>query len=29
YDADQLAMAEKIVAQLGELSIVDLQKLCT
>jgi len=29
YDADQLAMAEKIVTQLGELSIVDLQKLCT
>jgi beta-phosphoglucomutase len=29
YDADQLAMAEKIVTQLGELSIVDLRKLCT
>jgi len=29
YDADQLVPAEKIVAQLGELSIVDLQKLCT
>jgi len=29
YDADQLAMAEKIVTQLNELSIVDLQKLCT
>ncbi len=28
YDADQLAMAEKIVAQLSELSIDDLQKLC-
>jgi len=28
YDADQLAMAEKIVTQLGELSIVDLQQLC-
>ncbi|GAJ02205.1 unnamed protein product, partial [marine sediment metagenome] len=29
YDADQLAMAEKIVTQLSELSIDDLQKLCT
>ena len=29
YDADQLVPAEKIVTQLGELSIVDLQKLCT
>jgi len=29
YDADQLAMAEKIVARLGELSIEDLQKLCS
>ena len=28
YDADQLAMAEKIVTQLSELSIDDLQKLC-
>jgi len=28
YDAEQLAMAEKIVTQLGELSINDLQKLC-
>ncbi len=28
YDADQLAMAEKIVTQLNELSIVDLQQLC-
>jgi len=29
YDAEQLAMAEKIVTQLSELSIDDLQKLCT
>ena len=29
YDAEQLTPAEKIVAQLGELSIVDLQKLCS
>jgi len=29
YDADQLAAAEKIVTQLSELSINDLQKLCT
>ena len=29
YDAEQLAMAEKIVAQLDELSIGDLQKLCS
>jgi beta-phosphoglucomutase len=29
YDADQLSMADKIVAQLSELSIDDLQKLCT
>ncbi len=29
YDAEQLAMAEKTVAQLSELSIEDLQKLCT
>ncbi len=28
YDADQLAVAEKIVTQLGKLSINDLQKLC-
>ncbi len=28
YDAEQLTMAEKIVAQLDELSIDDLQKLC-
>jgi len=28
YDAEQLAMAEKIVARLGELSINDLQELC-
>lgn len=28
YDADQLALAEKIVTQLSELSIDDLQKLC-
>jgi beta-phosphoglucomutase len=28
YDADQLTLAEKIVAKLGELSISDLQKLC-
>jgi len=29
YDADQLAAAEKIVTQLSELSIDDLQELCT
>ena len=29
YDADQLVPAEKIVTQLSELSIDDLQKLCT
>jgi len=29
YDADQLGMAERIVAHLGELSFNDLQKLCT
>jgi len=28
YDADQLAMAERIVARLNELSIGDLQQLC-
>ena len=28
YDADQLAMAEKVIAQLSELSIGDLQQLC-
>ena len=28
YDADQLAMAEKIIEHLSELSIDDLQKLC-
>jgi beta-phosphoglucomutase len=28
YDADQLTMAEKIVARLGELSIDGLQNLC-
>ncbi len=28
YDADQLAMAEKVVTQLSELSIDDLQHLC-
>ncbi len=28
YDAEQLAMAEKIVTRLSELSISDLQKLC-
>ena len=28
YDADQLAMAERIVARLSELSISDLQQLC-
>jgi beta-phosphoglucomutase len=28
YDAEQLAMAEKIVARLSELSISDLQQLC-
>jgi beta-phosphoglucomutase len=29
YDAEQLAVAEKIVTQLSELSIDDLHKLCT
>ena len=29
YDADKLTLAEKIVAQLTELSIDDLQQLCT
>lgn len=29
YDADQLTQAEKIVARLSELSIGDLQQLCT
>jgi len=28
YDAEQLSMAEKIVARLSELSISDLQQLC-
>jgi len=28
YDADQLAMAEKVITHLSELSIGDLQKLC-
>jgi beta-phosphoglucomutase len=28
YDADQLSMADKIVTQLNELSIDDLQQLC-
>ena len=28
YDADQLAMAERIVARLNELSMKDLQELC-
>ena len=28
YDADQLAMAEKVIAHLSKLSIGDLQKLC-
>jgi beta-phosphoglucomutase len=28
YDAEQLTIAEKIVTQLNELSIVDLQQLC-
>jgi len=28
YDAEQLSMAQKIVNQLNELTIVDLQKLC-
>ncbi|GAH55502.1 unnamed protein product [marine sediment metagenome] len=28
YDADQLAIAEKVVTQLSELSIDDLQHLC-
>ena len=28
YDADQLATAERIVTQLGQLSITDLKKLC-
>lgn len=29
YDAEQLSMAEKIVTRLNELSIDDLQQLCT
>ncbi len=29
YDAEQLSLAEKIVARLSELSIGDLQQLCT
>lgn len=29
YDADQLAMAEKVVAKLGYLNIGDLQELCS
>ncbi len=29
YDAEQLSMAEKVVAKLNELSIGDLQQLCT
>ena len=29
YDAEQLSLAEKIVARLSELSIGDLQELCT
>lgn len=29
YDADQLAIAEKIVTRLGDLSIDDLQELCS
>jgi beta-phosphoglucomutase len=29
YDADQLTLAEKIVAKLGDLSISALQELCT
>jgi beta-phosphoglucomutase-like phosphatase (HAD superfamily) len=28
YDADQLSLAEEIVARLDELSIEDLQQLC-
>jgi beta-phosphoglucomutase-like phosphatase (HAD superfamily) len=28
YDAQQLALAEKIIARLSELSISDLQQLC-
>jgi len=28
YDADQLAIAEKVVADLGQLSISDLHELC-
>jgi beta-phosphoglucomutase len=28
YDAEQLAMAEKVVADLGQLSISDLHELC-
>jgi beta-phosphoglucomutase len=28
YDADELSMAEKIVAQLGELEMKDLRELC-
>jgi beta-phosphoglucomutase len=29
YDADQLALAERIVTRLGDLSISDLQELCS
>jgi len=29
YDADELSLAEKIIAQLGQLTIADLQQLCT
>ncbi len=29
YDAEQLSMAEKVVNRLGQLSINDLQKLCS
>jgi len=29
YDADELSLAEKIIAQLGRLTIADLQQLCT
>jgi beta-phosphoglucomutase-like phosphatase (HAD superfamily) len=28
YDADQLTLAEKVVAKLNELTIDDLQQLC-
>jgi len=28
YDAEQLSLAEKVVARLNELTIGDLQKLC-